>query len=453
MPSPTRLPDGTYYWGVTPIDAQSHDGTPSDVYSFTYSWPNDTTLSLNDLDSRPEVFDPQFSWTAIPGAAYYKVDVNTDPNFPSGSNVCCSGKTVATSLTPGDAPAGGAAYYWRVTPYDSTGVNAGTPTVYSDVNDDPQTFTITYDGGLAAVANLSMRDSANGVLDWPGDATGVSTDTPIVSWDPVPGAASYEVQVSPYSAGICDWATKPWDVHTASTSWTPLGSGHAIADPWPNPRSLATDLTALVVGKAYCVRVRAERNQDTANHLVVGSWTDIGDDVHPSFTFTQFPAGERVQRLLRRIPGLGRLRPARDRDRVAGHAALHVGADLRLPELLRRRRDRQPVPERGRLRVDAGAGVCAAGGPERVHRLQRRDLLLGGASGDRVHRDGRLGPARPRADGDVPAPVRRADPHLAEQRRPDLHLAGLPVDAGRRRLRLPPPGRDRPELLEHPHGR
>ena len=37
-----RLPDGTYYWGVTPIDAQSHDGTPSDVYSFTYSWPNDT---------------------------------------------------------------------------------------------------------------------------------------------------------------------------------------------------------------------------------------------------------------------------------------------------------------------------------------------------------------------------------------------------------------------------
>ena len=182
-------------------------------------------------------------------------------------------------------------YYWRVTPYDSTGVNAGTPTVYSDVNDDPQTFTITYDGGLAAVANLSMRDSSDGVLDWPGDATGVSTDTPIVSWDPVPGAASYEVQVSPYSAGICDWATKPWDVHTASTSWTPLGSGHAIADPWPNPRSLATDLTALVVGKAYCVRVRAERNQDTANHLVVGSWTDIGDDVHPSFTFTQFPAG------------------------------------------------------------------------------------------------------------------------------------------------------------------
>jgi hypothetical protein len=107
----------------------------------------------------------------------------------------------------------------------------------------------------------------------------------------VPGAASYEVQISPYSGGICDWSTKPWDVHTASTSWTPLGSGHAVADPWPNPHALATDLNGLVGGNHYCVRVRAERNIDTANHLVTGSWSDIGDDVHPSFTFSGFSAG------------------------------------------------------------------------------------------------------------------------------------------------------------------
>src|SRR5436190_18082925 len=163
----SRLPDGTYYWGVTPIDAQDHDGTASSVYSFNYSWPNDTTLSLNDLDPRPEVFDPQFSWTAIPGASYYKVDVNTDPNFPSGSNVCCTGKTVATSLTPTTLLPAAQADYWRVTPYDSTGSQAGTPTVYTDVNGDPQTFTITYDGGLTAVSNLSMRDSADTPVDWP----------------------------------------------------------------------------------------------------------------------------------------------------------------------------------------------------------------------------------------------------------------------------------------------
>ena len=34
---------GTYYWGVTPIDAEGHDGTASDVFSFSYSWPTDTT--------------------------------------------------------------------------------------------------------------------------------------------------------------------------------------------------------------------------------------------------------------------------------------------------------------------------------------------------------------------------------------------------------------------------
>src|SRR4029079_15048203 len=103
-------------WGVTPIDAQNHDGTPSAVYSFTYSWPNDTTLPLNDLDSRPQVLDPPFSWTAIPGAAYYKVDVNTDSNFPSGSNVCCTGKTGATSLTPVTLLTAAPPYSGRVTP-------------------------------------------------------------------------------------------------------------------------------------------------------------------------------------------------------------------------------------------------------------------------------------------------------------------------------------------------
>ncbi len=50
---PTRLSDGTYYWGVTPIDSESHDGTASDVFSFTYSWPTDTTLADADAE-RPE---------------------------------------------------------------------------------------------------------------------------------------------------------------------------------------------------------------------------------------------------------------------------------------------------------------------------------------------------------------------------------------------------------------
>ena len=33
------MPPGTYYWGITPLNAQGHEGNPSIVASFTWSWP------------------------------------------------------------------------------------------------------------------------------------------------------------------------------------------------------------------------------------------------------------------------------------------------------------------------------------------------------------------------------------------------------------------------------
>ncbi len=289
----SRLPDGTYYWGVTPIDAEGHDGTPSDVFSFTYSWPTDTTtLTLNDLSTDPGVFDPQFSWTPVAGAAYYKVDVSSDPDFPSGSIVCCDGETVATSMTPTTLLPSSQAYYWRVTPYDASN-QAGTSTVWSDNNGDPQTFTITFDTAGPSIPNLSMRDSSFDPIAW--SSGGMDTDTPIVGWSDVPGAAFYEVQVSPYSNSACDWATKTWDVDTVTTAWTPLGDSHnAIGDPVPQSQAnLATDLPAL--SGAWCVRVKAHRSEDTSHNSVYGAWSYVGDGSGPSFTFTGYPSGSPCQ--------------------------------------------------------------------------------------------------------------------------------------------------------------
>ena len=105
--------------------------------------------------------------------------------------------------------------------------------------------------------------------------------------------------MSPYSVSgqgpECDWSTSFWDGTTVSTSWTPLGAGNSGADPWPSPQSLSTDNTPLQSGDQFCVRVRAERNQDTANHVVSGSWTDLGDDTDPSFNFTGYPTGGACQ--------------------------------------------------------------------------------------------------------------------------------------------------------------
>src|SRR5215210_3823657 len=43
VPLYNLLPQGTYYWGVTPLDAQGNRGAPSPVSSFTWSWPSTTT--------------------------------------------------------------------------------------------------------------------------------------------------------------------------------------------------------------------------------------------------------------------------------------------------------------------------------------------------------------------------------------------------------------------------
>jgi hypothetical protein len=288
-----RLPDDIYYWGVTPIDAEAHLGTPSQVFHFNYSWPTDTVLTVNDLNSDSGVFDPQFSWDPVPGAAYYKVDVSSDPDFPSGSIVCCTGETVATSMTPTTLLPSSQAYYWRVTPYDAED-QAGTATIWSDGGGNPQTFTITFDTGANAISGLSMRDSSFDPIGW--TTAGVDTDTPIVGWNDVPGAAFYEVQVSPFTGGACDWATKTWDSETVATAWTPLGDGHSpIADPVPQSKTnLATDLPAM--SGDWCVRVKAHRDDDTSHHSVYGSWSYIGDGVsHPSFNFTGYPGGNPCQ--------------------------------------------------------------------------------------------------------------------------------------------------------------
>ena len=146
---PTRLTDGTYYWQITPVDAEGNLGTASPVYSFNWSWPNTTTLTLNDLDPSSQVFDPQFSWTAIPGAAYYKVDVNTDPELPERLERVLHRlhrRDLAGAddrSCPPPTPTTGAC-----TPYDSS-LQAGTPTVYSS-GGNPQTFTVNYDTGPGA---------------------------------------------------------------------------------------------------------------------------------------------------------------------------------------------------------------------------------------------------------------------------------------------------------------
>jgi hypothetical protein len=281
-PSASLTP-GTYFWAVTPLDADGHTGRRSVIGSFNYSWPSATTPGLTDLSPDPRVFGPLFTWDPVPGAARYEVEVNAAYNFPSGSKWCCSTTTLGTSMAPQRVLANNA-YYWRVRAINAGGT-AGIWNYYGGATH--ASFTKAFDSATPTVSNLAVTD-----LDGAGPLSG--TTSPIVTWGPVPGASLYAVQLAPYSGGLCDWSQSnvvdAWHAQTASLAWTPLASGGKNIGPpngvWPTPQETSG---ALVPG-AYCFRVAARSDNDAQNGQVVSNWTQIGGESAPAFVYNGPPA-------------------------------------------------------------------------------------------------------------------------------------------------------------------
>jgi hypothetical protein len=279
---PSSLAPGDYSWAVTPVDSDGHRGQRSAIAHFHWSWPSTTTVRVDDLDPDPRVFDPQFSWDPVPGAARYEVEVNAAQDFAPGSKWCCTDLTTGTSLSPKIVLSNNA-YYVRVRAFDADG-NAGVWNLYNGGG----SFTKQFDDVAPTIPNLRMVDlDSNTVSGTP------STDTPIVAWDPVPGASRYEVSWGVYEA---DGPSQPEYCHynsfdvafTGSTAWTPLGSrGHVGPTAWPNPQ---TD-TPLVANDKYCVRVLARTDDDAKGQQVVSQFTQLNGADNPAFTYLAQPAG------------------------------------------------------------------------------------------------------------------------------------------------------------------
>jgi hypothetical protein len=286
--APSVTPSGargkTYYWAVTPVDAQGNRGAQSGTGSFVWDWPSQTNATLSDLRAEPETFDPQFSWKPVAGAARYEVEVNYTRDYAPGSKVCCTSPVIGTSLSP-TKPLPDNTYYWRVRAIDVDG-NVG---VWTPGDADTSRFEKVFDKAAAlgrpSIQNLHMRDNTSD------PAPAGPTQTPIVVWDPVPGASSYLVEVVPHS-GFCDWSAGSldhWRVTTATTAWTPLGYRLGATPPYPNSKRPSTDSARLVAGRAYCVRVRAKADRDSKNSDVYGDFAYVNGTDQVAFTFSNYP--------------------------------------------------------------------------------------------------------------------------------------------------------------------
>ncbi len=291
-PRSTLLPPGTYYWNVTPIDAQGHRGAPSPVQSFIWTWPTSTLTRVDDIFAAPEVFDPLFSWDPVAGAARYELDINPSVDFAPGSKVCCANPVIGTSYAP-TVVFKDNTYYWRVRALDTS----GNPGLWNAGPNFSKTFDKVPPTPGSSIKNLRMRDhlADPGTDAEPGTA-GYQTRVPALRWDPVPGAASYEAEVAPYESGLCNWTAsglRHWRVKTSVPFWTPLGSGWVGVKPYSDPLAVATDAPRLEAGQGYCARVRARSDRDSANGEVYGDYTYLEDGTGKSFTFLDYPDTDR----------------------------------------------------------------------------------------------------------------------------------------------------------------
>jgi hypothetical protein len=265
------VPDGTYFWSITPIDAEGHKGLASPVRSFIVHW-NSSAGSpvVTDLSPDPELMDPLFSWGTVLGASSYEIEISTSSDFAPGSKVVGL-STSATSISPTGLFQDNT-YYWRVRPYDASN-NAGPWTLGTP-------FTKTFDNvppvAAPAVKNIRMRDMS--------DIGSTSSITPVIQWDPVMGASEYQVEIDLWNNGQCDSSTAIGPYNTPVPSWTPLG----FAGPAPvvgNANGPSGQGDAFGNGLSYCVQVRAI-DSDSGGTAVTGDWSLANNYTAPLFTYS-----------------------------------------------------------------------------------------------------------------------------------------------------------------------
>ena len=134
-PTATLPNDSNHYWRVRVYSGASISQW-SDSWNFIKQWYIKPVL-LTPVNNYQHVRFPIFSWTPVPGAAYYKFEVSVEPGFNTTNSLYQTANTANTFMTPQKWDGATNTYYWRVTPYDGSGKagvfsNTGSFVSYSD---------------------------------------------------------------------------------------------------------------------------------------------------------------------------------------------------------------------------------------------------------------------------------------------------------------------------------
>jgi hypothetical protein len=244
------LADGTYYWRVRAISAKGDAGRWSSTRALQKSWsarPDLRSPSMGETvvwPTNPLVL----SWGRVSNAFKYQLQIATDPSLANAApglrdrTIRTSGTSVALpiALPPGR-------YYWAVTPLDSDEHRGARSAVGSfDWQWPTQTATRVADAGGSSATDPSGLPEVF---------------SPYFSWDPVPGAARYQLEVN------------------TAADFTP-GSKVCCSDP-----TTGTSLSPVkfLANNVYHWRVRALDLDDNAGEWNYGpDFRKVFDDETPS---------------------------------------------------------------------------------------------------------------------------------------------------------------------------
>jgi hypothetical protein len=199
---PDAVADGQYYWRVRAVDRRDRTGRWSPARAIQKRWTATPTLlgpptqGTVTYPSTPLVL----RWEAVPGAYKYLVQIATDPGLANSAlpNRLQSVETSATAFAlPTALPPG--TYWWAVTPMD-TRKHPGTRSMIS---------SFVWSWPTATATRVADLDADPYVMD------------PQFSWDPVPGAAQYQVEVN-FSQDFAVGSRVCCDEQIYGTSHSPL---------------------------------------------------------------------------------------------------------------------------------------------------------------------------------------------------------------------------------------
>lgn len=259
----TTLNNDQFWWRVRAIDLNGQATTWAQTnfgFNRVFEHQSVGVYPTGSFSSPPELTTSTqyYEWTPVPQASDYELIVASDINFSVNVRSCrTSGTTYAprTSSDCGYKPTG--TTYWMVRPIDKPYNSSGLPGQYASIPQavnwtDPATEPASFD---PSVEVSGMRVAVNG-----GGAGCASTacdnvpTTPVFSWDPMPGATSYQVYIgqdNKFTTSVL--ATKSLPITTTNTMLTlesKTGSNSSTSD-------VLAALPDSSAGQAYHWYVRA----------------------------------------------------------------------------------------------------------------------------------------------------------------------------------------------------